>query len=515
MLREIRRRLHAHPEPSREEYQTTRFLAEELEKAGIPRSIAPTGRGLIAGPEDADGRPVIAFRADIDALRIHDAKTVPYRSTRDGVMHACGHDAHATMALGAALALWHCRDVLAPRLAWRAIFQPSEEVGEGAFEMIAAGAMEHVRAVVALHVDPDTPAGRLAHRQGVLTAFCQELQVEIQGLGGHAARPHQSVDPIGVASQFITSVYQFVPRSVDSRDPVVVTFGSIQGGTSANIIPEQVVLKGTIRTLSEAAGGRVGERIRQIAFGLSEASGATIQVQLPPGDRGGRQRPRGDRGPASAPPSEVVGPANLDEIPLPSMGGEDFSGYLKHAPGCLLRLGVAAPDRPSPLPPFASLRHRRAGAGHRGQGPGPQRHPAVGIAREQPTVSPYKFVSSPGPTLGVEIELNLVDARDHGAAQRDLADPRQPPRRAARLGQARALPVLPRDQHRDLPRRGRGRARPDGEDQGRRPGRARARGCGSSGAGLTRSRAGKTRRSPPTSATSAWSTCCRRRPGGW
>ena len=110
--------------------------------------------------------------------------------------------------------------------------------------MIAAGAMERVRAIVALHVDPDTAAGRVAHRQGVLTAFCQELQVEIQGMGGHAARPHQSVDPIGVASQFITSVYQFVPRSVDSRDPVVVTFGSIQGGTSANIIPEQVVAQG-------------------------------------------------------------------------------------------------------------------------------------------------------------------------------------------------------------------------------------------------------------------------------
>ncbi len=354
MLREIRRRLHAHPEPSREEYQTTRFLAEELDKAGIPRSIAPTGRGLIAGPEDASGRPVMAFRADIDALRIHDAKTVPYRSTRDGVMHACGHDAHATMALGAALALWHCRESLPDEEIWRAIFQPSEEVGEGASEMIAAGAMKHVRAVVALHVDPDTAAGRLAYRQGVLTAFCQELQVEIQGQGGHAARPHQSVDPIGVASQFITSVYQFVPRSVDSRDPVVVTFGSIQGGSSANIIPEQVLLKGTIRTLSEAAAARVGERIKQIAFGLSEASGATIQVHFRQGTEAVVNDPEVTRVCVRA-ASEIVGLANLDEIPLPSMGGEDFSGFLKHAPGCLLRLGVAGSDRPRSFPPFTSL----------------------------------------------------------------------------------------------------------------------------------------------------------------
>jgi len=344
LLREVRRRLHASPEPSREEYQTTRFLAEQLETAGISSAIAPTGRGLIAGPTDANGEPVIAFRADIDALRIHDAKTVPYRSTRDGIMHACGHDAHAAMALGAALALWQCRDDLPQSLAWRAVFQPSEEVGEGALEMIAAGAMSNVQAVIALHVDPETAAGRLAYRQGVLTASCQDLQVEIQGLGGHAARPHQSVDPIGIASQFITSVYQFVPRSIDSRDPVVVSFGSIQGGTSANIIPECVVLKGTIRTLSAAAAARVDERIRQIAFGLSEASGGTIQVEFRRGTDAVVNDPDVTRTCVRA-AGEVVGEVNLDEIALPSMGGEDFSGYLKHAPGCLLRLGVAAPDR--------------------------------------------------------------------------------------------------------------------------------------------------------------------------
>jgi amidohydrolase len=348
MLRDVRRWLHANPEPSREEYQTTRFLADQLQNAGVPRAIAPTGRGIIAGPEDNGVTGLPAFRADLDALRIRDAKTVAYRSRREGVMHACGHDAHATMALGAALALWSCRESLPPGTAWRAIFQPSEEVGEGATEMIAAGAMKHVRAVIALHVDPDRPAGRVAYRQGVLTAFCQELQVEIHGQGGHAARPHQSIDPIGVASQFITGVYQFVPRSVDSRDPVVVTFGFIQGGTSANIIPEQVLLKGTIRTLSEAAATRVEERIRQTAFGLSEASGASIQVQFRRGTDAVVNDPDVTRTCVRA-ASEIVGQSNLDELSLPSMGGEDFSGYLKHAPGCLLRLGVATGERPSPF----------------------------------------------------------------------------------------------------------------------------------------------------------------------
>jgi amidohydrolase len=344
-LRDIRRHLHAHPEPSREEYQTTRFLAEALEEASLPRQVAPTGRGLVTGPAGPEGAPVVAIRADIDGLRIHDAKSVPYRSSREGVMHACGHDAHATMALGASLALWSCREALPREICWRAIFQPSEEVSEGAFEMIAAGAMERVRAVVALHVDPDTAAGRVAYRQGVLTAFCQEVHVEIQGLGGHAARPHQSVDPIGVATQFITAVYQFVPRSFDSRDPLVVTFGCIQGGTSPNIIPEQVTIRGTIRALSEAAAARVGERIGQIASGLSEASGATIRVQLHRGTDAVVNDPDVTRTCVRA-AGEVVGPANVDEIALPSMGGEDFSGYLKHAPGCLLRLGVASSERP-------------------------------------------------------------------------------------------------------------------------------------------------------------------------
>jgi amidohydrolase len=345
VLRMVRRHLHAHPEPSREEYQTTRFLAEQLSDAGIPRSIAPTGRGIIAEPEGLDGLLRIAFRADIDALRIHDTKTVPYRSRRDGVMHACGHDAHATMALGAAMALWNCREELPWVTPWRVIFQPAEEIGEGAIEMIAAGAVENVRAVVALHVDPETVAGHLGYRQGVLTACCKELDVEIKGMGGHAARPHQSVDPIGVATQLVSSVYQFVPRSVDSRDPVVITFGSIQGGTSPNIIPEQVVLKGTIRTLTKAATSRVEERVRQIAFGLSEASGATIEVSF------GRTTDAviNDLDVTTTcvrAAAEVLGLDHLSQISLPSMGGEDFSGYLKHSPGCMLRLGVASADLP-------------------------------------------------------------------------------------------------------------------------------------------------------------------------
>lgn len=341
----IRRHLHIHPEPSREEYETTRFLAAQLAEVGLPVQIAPTGRGLIVEPAGQGDGARVAIRADTDALRMQDAKSVPYRSSRSGVMHACGHDAHSAMAVAAASALVSAREALPANTVWRAVFQPAEEIGEGAFEMIAAGAMERVRAIAALHVDPDLESGQIGYRTGILTAHCQEIAITIQGRGGHAARPHLSVDPIGVAVGLINSIYQFVPRSLDSRDPTVITFGCIQGGTSANVIPEEVKLMGTIRTLSQTAAGRLEDQVMRIAHGFSEASGAAIEVTFRRGTDAVSNDPAVTATCVEA-AREVVGAGNVVEIPLPSMGGEDFSGYLKHAPGCLMRLGVAAPDRP-------------------------------------------------------------------------------------------------------------------------------------------------------------------------
>jgi amidohydrolase len=350
-LRNVRRHLHAHPEPSLEEFATTRYLAGLLQEAGIPHRVIPSERGIVAGPgpeqgrDFVDGAPRVAFRADTDALPLHDIKTVAYRSTRDGVMHACGHDAHATMALGTALALWRCRRELPWPTPWRAIFQPAEEIGEGAREMVAEGAVDGVRALVALHVDPELPVGRIAQRQGVLTAFCEDLEVTIRGRGGHAARPHQTLDTIGVAVQFINSIYQFIPRSVDARDPVVVTFGSIQGGATHNVLPEQVTLLGTVRTLSEPSARRVKERIRHIGHGLEEASRASITIAFGNGVEGVFNDPI-VTGTCVRAAAEVVGDDHVDTIPLPSMGGEDFAAYLAHVPGCMLRLGVAPPGMP-------------------------------------------------------------------------------------------------------------------------------------------------------------------------
>jgi amidohydrolase len=341
----VRRHLHTHPEPSREEFQTTEYLAQQLTRAGLRVRIAPGGRGLIAEPEGLEDRPRIGLRGDIDALRIHDAKAVSYRSCHDGVMHACGHDAHATMALAAALSLWESRDAFPAPIAWRAIFQPAEEVSEGAAEMIEAGALEHVPSIVALHVDPELSVGRVGHRVGVLTAACQEVSIVVRGAGGHAARPHLATDPIAVAAQLVNLLYQVLPRSVDARDPSVVTFGSIRGGTSPNVIPEEVELLGTIRTLSDRAAALVEERITQVARGLSAASRCTIDVAFRRGTDAVVNDPEVTAACVRA-AGQVVGPANVEEIRLPSMGGEDFSGYLKQARGCLLRLGVASLDRP-------------------------------------------------------------------------------------------------------------------------------------------------------------------------
>jgi amidohydrolase len=256
------------------------------------------------------------------------------------------------MVLGAALALHRARAELPPGLAWRAIFQPAEEVSEGALEMIAAGAMEGISTIVALHVDPEFEVGRVGLRTGPMTAECREIHVTVRGRGGHAARPHLAVDPIAAAVQFVSAVYQAVPRSVDARDPVVLTFGSFRGGQQANVIPDRAELLGTIRTFSAAARARVDATLAALARGVGEATGTTLEIETC------------DETPSvvndaavtevvGRAAAQVVGPENVLPIERPSLGGEDFAWYLAHAPGCLLRLGVAGglpwPSLHSPL----------------------------------------------------------------------------------------------------------------------------------------------------------------------
>jgi amidohydrolase len=291
----------------------------------------------------------MAVRADIDALRIQDQKTTAYRSTVPEVMHACGHDAHTATAFGALTALnrLECDHALPWPVTWRGIFQPAEETSQGARAMIAAGALKDVAAIISLHVDPSRPAGTIGVRPGVFTASCDEIRVTVQGRGGHAARPHESNDPIAAAAQLISTLYQFVPRATDSQDAVVVSFGKIHGGRNANVIPEQVVLEGTVRTLDANVRQKTITHIRAVADGIGQVTGTRLDVRF----ETGIPSVHNDRHLTeivSKAASDVLGAHNVKVLPRASMGSEDFAAYLEHVPGTMFRLGASGHDGPAP-----------------------------------------------------------------------------------------------------------------------------------------------------------------------
>lgn len=339
----VRRRLHALPEPSGEEFDTTLFLFQLLKDAGLDPETTPEGRGLFVDLPEQAGVPRIALRADMDALRIQELRECDYRSQHSGIMHACGHDGHTAVVFGALMALQDIRDAIPFPVNLRAIFQPAEETSQGAVEMISAGALDGVDAILSIHMDPSRPVGRVGVRHGALTAACDALEVTISGRGGHAARPHESLDPIAAAAQLISSIYLFIPRATDTQDPVVVTIGQIIAGHNPNVIPEQAILRGTLRSLGGEVRERTKNHIRQLARGLAEASGTRIEVSFEPGPQSVRNAPElNDLLQDAA--SEILGATGVDLIQRPSMGGEDFAFYQEHIPGAMMRLGCASPS---------------------------------------------------------------------------------------------------------------------------------------------------------------------------
>ena len=335
----FRRHLHASPELSGNEYRTTAFVAEHLAAAGIAYRLGPDGRGIITEISGNSARdvPVVAFRADLDALPILEENDVPYRSRNTGVMHACGHDAHTAILLGTLLAL---KSAGSAPVCWRGIFQPSEEVGHGAREMIAHGALDDVSAIVALHVDPTTAGGELGLTAGPQTAFCQDFAIEVRGRGGHGARPHDSVDSIAMAAHLVSLIYQATPRQTDARDPLVITIGQIEGGHASNVIPDKVGLKGTIRALDAAVLQRARELIERFSRASAEAFGGTITVTFDQPLPGVVNDPEITAVCLQA-ARAVVGEEHVVTAGRPSMGAEDFADYLSAVPGCMVRLGVA------------------------------------------------------------------------------------------------------------------------------------------------------------------------------
>lgn len=346
----LRRHIHSHPEPSGEEIETSKLVSEELQKCGVDAWIARSDIGNRVGavadltvgtpPPDA---PLIALRCDLDALRMPDEKKVDYASRIPGVAHACGHDAHTTILLGAAMAMSAIgrqpdalADVAGVRL--RLLFQASEETSNGADWLVSQGAMENVDAVLGLHVDPERLVGEVGIRYGALTANCDEIEIEVDGHGGHAARPHHSIDPVAAAAHLVSTLYEFVPRTVDSRSAAVVTIGKIHGGYAPNVIPERVELCGTLRTVDAATRERIKSRVQDICAGVERTSGAKITVRFLQPLKAVMNHPQVTAALEQA-AWRVVGRENAAIIEQPSMGGEDFSVYLEHAPGALLRLG--------------------------------------------------------------------------------------------------------------------------------------------------------------------------------
>jgi len=337
----FRRQLHQHPELSGKEYATTAYLATQLTAAKIPFRLGKGKRGIITKivPGSNAKAPVIALRADIDALPITETNTVAYRSKNSGVMHACGHDVHSAILLGTTLALHRAGPL---PVAWRSIFQPAEETGCGASEMVEQGAVKGVDAILAFHVDPNLPVGQVSITPGPQSAFCQDFVIEVRGKGGHGARPHNTIDPIAVAAQLVTLIYAAVPRQTDARDPVVVTIGAIQGGQAPNIIPDIVVLKGTIRSFDETVSNNARETIERLCAGTARSFRAKITPVIDRLLHGGSNDSIVTENCLKA-ARNLFGETSVKTSRRPSMGAEDFADY--PIPQCMMYLGVKSPGK--------------------------------------------------------------------------------------------------------------------------------------------------------------------------
>ncbi|GAA1012800.1 MULTISPECIES: M20 family metallopeptidase [Streptomyces] len=344
----FRRDLHMHPELGNQEFRTTAAIKARLEKAGLAPRVLPAGTGLVcdigADPEGPDGGSgMLALRADIDALPIPDTKSeCPYRSTVPDRAHACGHDVHTTVVLGAGLVLADLhRQGLLPRPV-RLIFQPAEEVlPGGAGEVIKSGALEGVGRIIAVHCDPRVDAGRIGLRQGPITSACDRLEIQLDGPGGHTARPHLTTDLVTAAARVATEVPALVGRRVDTRAGLAVTWGRIEAGHAPNVIPQHAELAGTVRCLDihawRQAPDIVVAAIDEVANLYKAKSEITYVRGVPPvvnePETTGLLRD-----------AMVVrrGMSSVEDTEQ-SLGGEDFSWYLEHVPGAMARLGVRTP----------------------------------------------------------------------------------------------------------------------------------------------------------------------------
>jgi amidohydrolase len=336
----FRRHLHAHPEPSYHEFETSALIVRELIAAGLKPELLPQGNGVLC--DIGAGDRVIAFRADLDALPLPDTKDVPYRSTVENVAHACGHDVHTTVLLGLGRVLADLeRDGALPGRV-RLIFQPAEEyVPSGAPGVIAAGALKDVAAIYALHCYPQLPSGLVGVRSGPFTAAADTVDITLSGPGGHTARPHLTADLVHALGRVIVDVPALLERRMDPRAGVSMVWGAVHAGEAFNAIPGNGHVRGTVRVLNRDAWREVPQLVEKLIRDVIAPTGAEVTVKytrgVPPvvNDRMAAAVVAGAAGAA-------LGADRVVEAEI-SMGGEDFAFYLEQVPGAMFRLGTGTP----------------------------------------------------------------------------------------------------------------------------------------------------------------------------
>src|SRR5262244_2217922 len=344
----FRRDLHAHPELGYHEHRTTSRVSLRLAAAGLRPVIMPKGTGLIVDIGDVSaGTSLVALRTDLDALPINDEKNVPYRSTVPNVGHACGHDVHTSVLLGAGLFLagQAAAGALPGRV--RLIFQPAEEVPGGALDVMAAGGIASVDRIFAVHCNPRLDVGKVGTRTGPITAACDKIRVRVTGPGGHTARPHLTADLVYALGKIVTELPAALSRRVDPRSSLSLVWGRISAGLAPNAIPEDGFAAGTVRCLDEEAWHQAPDLLKGLVSSVASAYGVIAELDyvrgVPPAvNDGDSVRILGEAA------ELAIGPDAVAQAPQ-SLGGEDVAWYLESIPGALARLGIRGPQTPMDL----------------------------------------------------------------------------------------------------------------------------------------------------------------------
>ncbi len=348
----LRRTLHRWPELGNDLPVTREHVLTALEGLPLSLTLHETTSGIAAVLDGGKAGPTVLLRGDMDALPLHEDTDLPFESADDGRMHACGHDTHTAMLVGAAKLLSARRDEIPGRVLF--MFQPGEEGAGGAGFMLdeglldvppaADGSESPVTGAYALHITSNLPTGWIASKGGSIMASADVLHITVLGRGGHASQPHAALDPIPIACEIVQALQTMVTRTIDVFDPTVVTVGRISAGTTNNIIPETAVIEGTIRAISERTRAKVRDGIRRVAEGVSAAHDAQVIVEFRDGYPVTVNNP-GSADFALAVAGDVIGATSTVRLPNPVMGAEDFSYVLNRVPGAMLFLGGTGEDR--------------------------------------------------------------------------------------------------------------------------------------------------------------------------